>query len=480
MESGTKLNAREVQMWLLYDLLWLINLVAILFFLFINGVYLLLAAGSYFHIRKYRDIDKVFKMTGVFSTKLYKPVSVIAPAYNEEQTIIDSVNSLLNLKYSNYEVVVVNDGSKDKTLQKLIDYYNLKPDKRHQPNFVKHEPIRNVYTSKRYPKLLVVDKENGGKADALNAGINLAGNELFCAVDADSILEPDVIIKMLRVFMEDESTIAVGGVVRVANGCTFRNRQIKSVSLPKTYLGRIQAVEYLRAFLFGRVGWDYLNSLLIISGAFGMFDRNAVIQVGGYLKESVGEDMELVMRLHHLFRREKQEYRIRFISEPVCWTEVPEDAGTLARQRNRWHRGLADTLFRHRAMMFNPRYGRLGLFAMPFFFFGELISPLVELLGYLIVGFSWWMGAINGTFAMLFFTSAVVLGMLLSLISVYLEELTTRKYEKVSDILVLALFAFLENLGFRQVHAWWRLKGLIDYFRGSREWGKMERKGIGA
>lgn len=467
-------------MWLLYDILWLVNILAILFFLFINGVYLLLAAGSYFHIRKYRDIDKVFKMSGVFSSKLYKPVSVIAPAYNEEQTIIDSVNSLLNLKYSNYEVVVVNDGSKDQTLQRLIDYYKLKLDKRHQPVFVRHQPIRNVYTSKRYPKLLVVDKENGGKADALNAGINMAGNELFCAVDADSILESDVIIKMLRVFMEDESTVAVGGVVRVANGCKFRNRQIQNVSLPKTYLGRIQAVEYLRAFLFGRVGWDYLNSLLIISGAFGMFDRNAVIRVGGYLKDSVGEDMELVMRLHHFYRKEKQHYRIRFISEPVCWTEVPEDHKTLARQRNRWHRGLADTLFRHREMMFNPRYGRLGLFAMPFFFLGELISPIVELSGYLIVGFSWWIGAINGTFALLFFTSAVVLGMLLSLTSVYLEELTTRRYENVSDILILSFFAFLENLGFRQLHAWWRLRGLIDYFRGSKEWGSMKRKGIGS
>lgn len=466
-------------MQILVDILYAINLLVLGYFLIINFIYIFLIVVSFFHIRKYKDIDRIFKLTGVYSTKLYKPVSIIAPAYNEEQSIINSVNSLLNLKYTNFEVVVVNDGSSDKTLDRLIENYKLTPDNRYRPKYLKHKPIKEIYTSPRYPKLIVVDKENGRKADALNAGINMATKDLICAVDSDSILESDVIVKMLRVFMEDESTVAVGGVIRVANGCKFKNRQIEEVRIPKSFLARIQVVEYLRAFLFGRVGWDYLNSLLIISGAFGIFDRKAVIKVGGYLHDTVGEDMELVMRLHDYHTREDIPYRIRFIAEPVCWTEVPEDRATLSKQRNRWHRGLAETLWRYKHMMFNPRYGRLGFFAMPFFFFGELLSPVIELSGYIIVALSWWFGVINTWFALLFLTAAIVLGMILSVSAVLLEELTTRRYEKVGDVMILAFYALLENLGFRQLHAIWRCKGLIDYLKGNKEWGTMVRKGIG-
>lgn len=464
----------------IYDFLLGINLLVLGYFVFINAGYLTLIFASFFHIRKYKDVDKIFKMTGVYSTNLYKPVSIIAPAYNEESSIINSVNSLLNIKYSNFEVVVVNDGSKDSTLDKLIEYFKLKKDPVQRPRYLKHNPIKAIYTSQRYPRLVVVDKVNGRKADALNAGINVARNELICTVDADSMLEPDVIVKMLRVFIEDKTTIAVGGVVRVANGCRFRHRIVEEVGLPKTFLGKIQAVEYLRAFLFGRVGWDYFNSLLIISGAFGVFDREAVIRVGGYLHDTVGEDMELVMRLHKYHMDQNIPYRIRFISEPVCWTEVPEDWSTLSKQRNRWHRGLADTLNRYRSMIFRPRYGRIGMVAMPFFVIAELLSPIVELSGYIIVGISWWLGAINGYFALLFITMAIMLGIVLSISSVLLEVMTTRKYARISDVLVLALFAFFENIGFRQLHAWWRLKGLIDFFKGNKEWGEMKRKGVGS
>ncbi|MEX0944115.1 MAG: glycosyltransferase [Balneolaceae bacterium] len=464
---------------ILFDFLLVFNILILVYFLLINFTYLFLIIASFFHIRKYKDIDRVFKMTGVYSTNLYKPVSIIAPAFNEADSIINSVNSLLNIKYANFEVVVVNDGSKDNTLQLMLDYYKLKEDRRHRPKYIDHKPIRGVYTSERYPRLIVVDKENGRKADALNAGINIASKDLFCAVDSDSILETDVIIKMLRVFMEDESTIAVGGVIRVANGCTFRNRQIEEVRIPRSYLGRIQAVEYLRAFLFGRVGWDYLNALLIISGAFGVFDRKAVINAGGYLHDTVGEDMELVLRLHDYHIKNNIPYRIRFIAEPVCWTEVPEDSRTLAVQRNRWHRGLADTLFRYKHMLFNPKYGRIGWVAMPFFLFAELLSPLIELFGYIYVAFSLWFGIINITFAGLFLIASVVFGMILSVSAVLLEELTTRRYENVKDVIILIFFALLENIGYRQLHAWWRLKGLIDYLKGNKDWGVMLRQGIG-
>ncbi len=464
---------------ILFNVLLWINVLVLAYFLIVNLSYIFLIVISYRNVQRYKNVDRIFKMTGVYSTNLYKPVSIIAPAYNEEQSIISSVNALLNLKYSNLEVVVVNDGSSDRTLEKMIENYKLQPDPRYRPRFLNHKPIRQIYSSTRFPALVVVDKENGRKADALNAGINIATNDLICAVDADSMLEPDVIVKMLRVFMEDETTIAVGGVVRVANGCTYKHRMVDRVLLPKTFLGRIQAVEYLRAFLFGRLGWDYLDSLLVISGAFGVFDRKTVIKAGGYLHDTVGEDMELVVRLHKYHRDHKIPYRIRFISEPVCWTEVPEDWKTLSRQRNRWHRGLADSLYRHRDMMFRPSYGKPGMVAMPFFLLGELLAPVVELSGFFIVGLSWWAGAINVYFALLFLMFAVVLGMILSVCAVLLEEMTTKRYERSSDVMVLALYALLENLGYRQLHAWWRLKGLWGHLKGNKEWGAMVRKGIG-
>ncbi len=464
---------------IVFNILLVINVLILAYFLILNLFYMFLLWASYRNVRRYKDVDHIFKLTGVYSTNLYRPVSIIAPAFNEEQSIIPSVNALLNVKYSNLEVVVVNDGSSDRTLDKLIQHYKLQPDNRYRPRFLNHKPIRQVYSSPRYPGLVVVDKENGRKADALNAGINIATKELICAVDADSMLEPDVIVKMLRVFMEDESTIAVGGVIRVANGCTYKHRMVDRVLLPKTFLGRIQAVEYLRAFLFGRIGWDYLDSLLVISGAFGVFDRKAVIKAGGYLHDTVGEDMELVVRLHKYHRDNNIPYRIRFISEPVCWTEVPEDWKTLSKQRNRWHRGLADTLFRHKDMMFRPGYGKTGTVAMPFFLFGELLAPVIELSGFIIVGISWWMGAINVTFALLFLVFAIVLGVIISICAVLLEEMTTKRYERSRDVIILALYAVFENLGFRQLHAWWRVRGLFDYLKGNKEWGTMVRKGIG-
>jgi cellulose synthase/poly-beta-1,6-N-acetylglucosamine synthase-like glycosyltransferase len=456
-----------------------ITTIILVYFLAVNTVYLMLSVASYIQISRYRDMERIFKMQGVFSSKLFKPVSIIAPAYNEEASIINSVSSLLGLTYANFEVIVVNDGSKDRTMEVLITHFNLVPDNRPFPAYVAHKPVKQIYTSAKYPRLVVIDKENGRKADALNAGLNLARYDLICAVDADSMLEADVLLKMLRVFMEDDTTVAVGGTIRVANGCKFRNKRVERVLLPGSYLGRIQAVEYLRAFLFGRVGWDYLNSLLIISGAFGIFDRRAVINVGGYLHDTVGEDMELILRLHRYHLDNEIPYRVRFIAEPVCWTEVPEDWKTLSRQRNRWHRGLADTLFRYRSMFFKPKYGRVGSFALPFFLFAELISPVIELGGYLFMAIAWALGAINWTFALLFLAAAIVFGMILSVTALLLEEMTTRRYEKLSDVFIMMGYALLENLGFRQIHAWWRFRGLIDFLRGRKDWGTMVRKGVG-
>lgn len=460
-----------------FNILVVINVLIFIYFVIVNLSYITLIIFSYIQTKRSKEEATIFQLSGLFDTRLYKSISILAPAYNEEASIIESTRALLNLKFADYEVIVVNDGSKDETLPKLIDHFQLKKIDRYVPKELKTQPIKCIYGSNRYPNLFVVDKVNGRKADALNAGINVSRKDLICAVDSDTLLEPRVLQQMLMAFVADPTTVAVGGVVRVANGCKFDMGEVKEVNVPKTMIGRIQAVEYLRAFLFGRTGWDYFDSLLIISGAFGVFDRESVIKVNGYLHDTVGEDMELVVRLHRYYRDRKEKYRVRFLPEPVCWTEVPESWKVLGGQRNRWQRGLADTLWRHRSMMLNPKYGRLGLIAMPFFLFVELLSPIVELSGYIILIFSLWMGAINIQFALLFLTAAILLGMILSVLSVLMEELTFRKYDRIRDVMILILYAFIENLGYRQIHAWWRFKGLIDFFKGNKNWGEMTRTG---
>lgn len=460
------------------DFLEPFNYIVIGYFFLINASYLLLVIFSFFYIRKQQKQKKVFELSGLFSSKLYKPVSILAPAFNEEATIEASVNSLLQLEFPDYEIIVINDGSTDSTLEILKEKFNLVKSDRHVPLIIDHKPIRQLYQSRHYPNLIVVDKENGRKADSLNAGINVSRKDLICAIDSDSVLESDVLQKLLRAFVEDENTIAVGGIIRVANNCEIEDGVVKNVTIPNSYLARIQAVEYLRAFLFGRVGWDYLDSLLIISGAFGVFDRKAVLNVGGYLHDTVGEDMELVVRLHRYHCENDIPYSVRFLPEPVCWTEVPEDWEVLSRQRNRWQRGLADTLWRHRKMLYNRTYGRLGILAMPFFFFFEMLGPIIELGGFVYFALVFMLGMLNSWFSLMFLVAAILFGLILSVASVICEELTFRRYPKVRDVFILSLYAFLENFGYRQMHSWWRFKGLVDFLKGNKEWGKMTRTGF--
>ena len=462
---------------MLATILVVINILIFFYFVFVNFSYITLIIFSYIQTKRSKKESSIFQLSGLFDTRLYKSISILAPAYNEEASIIESTEALLHLEFADYEIIVINDGSKDSTLEKLIKHFQLKKIDRYIPKSIETEPIKAVYGSHRHPNLFVVDKENGRKADALNAGINVSRKDLICAVDSDTLLEPTVLQQMLMAFVADPTTVAVGGVVRVANGCKFELGEVSEVKVPESTIGRIQAVEYLRAFLFGRTGWDYFDSLLIISGAFGVFDRASVINVGGYLHDTVGEDMELVVRLHRHYRDKGEKYRVRFLPEPVCWTEVPESWKVLGGQRNRWQRGLADTLWRHRKMMLNPKYGRLGFVAMPFFLFVELLSPIIELGGYVILLISFFLGVINVQFALLFLTAAILLGMILSVLSVLMEELTFRRYDRMRDVAILILYAFVENLGYRQIHAWWRFRGLIDFFKGKKSWGEMTRSG---
>lgn len=458
-----------------------IEWIIITYFLTLNSVYLLLVVGSLIYIRRQMLQSEVVKPAALFKSKIYKTISILVPAYNEADNIIESVESLLRLEYPEYEIIVCNDGSSDDTISRLVNYFNLENTELFYEQTIPHKPVKSIYKSPDIPNLTLIDKENGGKSDALNAAINVSDFDLICSIDADSILEQDVLKKLIQTFVRYKHTIAAGGIVRVINGCKIVNREIKEIHVPDSFLGRLQSVEYLRAFLFGRVGWDYLKSLLIISGAFGIFDRKAIIEVGGYLTNTVGEDIELIIRLHSHFLREKKEYNIRFLPEPICWTEVPVDYKSLRNQRNRWHRGLADSMWRHKYMLFNPTYGRIGMLVMPFFLFFELIGPIIILLSYLYIGILFIIpGYANLTFVALFFAVSILYGMVVSLVSVLAEEIAYKTYSSTKDIIVLTVYSFIENLGYRQLHSYWQVLGIIDFVRGNRNWGKMKREGFKA
>jgi len=455
------------------------NMALLSYFIAINSNYFTLLVISFFSVLRYRRRIQYEQWRRIIQSPLTMPVSIITPAHNEELTIDESVKSLLTMEYPKFEVIVVNDGSKDNTLGKLRLGFNLYPIPADIEERVPCKQILGTYLSLDNPNLVVIDKINGGKADALNAGINVSRYPLICAIDADSLIEGSALLHVTRPFLERPGkTVAVGGIVRVANGCTIEAGRVVRVGLSHAWLPLVQAVEYLRAFLFGRSGWSALNSLLIISGAFGVFRKDVVIAIGGYRQGSLGEDMELVVRMHRYLREQRQEYEMHFLPDPVCWTEVPESLQALGSQRNRWQRGLIDSLRIHRRMMLNPGYGTIGMVAFPYFVFFEMLAPVVEMSGYIIVPLSYVLGIVDFPFFALFLTIAVLVGVILSTGAVVLEELFYRRYPKTSDIARLVAAAFLENFGYRQLTLWWRLRGFWDYFHGRTAWGKMERKGF--
>ena len=453
----------------------------LVFFFTINSYYLVLtAAGFWRTLRVFREVRRPDQRR-LLRSPLTPPISVLAPAFNEEANVVENVRSLLMLDYPLFEVILVNDGSRDRTLGRLVDAFDLRRSARSFERILPCKSIRGVYDSPIYPNLVVVDKVNGGKADALNAGLNLSLYPLFCAIDADSILESDALLRLVRPFVDAPGvTIAAGGVVRVANGCDIHGGRVHEVRLPRRALPLIQIVEYLRAFLFGRMGWSTGNTLLVISGAFGLFEKRAAVQAGGYATDSVGEDMELVVRMHRKRREKHQPYRIGFVPDPICWTEVPVTFRVLRRQRTRWQRGLIDTLIRHRAMIGRPKYGMVGMVALPGFVLFEMLSPIVELSGYLLLPVLWALGLLSPSGAFVFFVLAIMYTVLVSALAVLLEDIAFRRYASVRDLGRLLIGAVLENFGFRQLTVWWRVRAFWEYFRGDLSWGAMERRGVRA
>jgi len=451
----------------------------------INLIYLILIGFSRINVSKQAKIWKLKNDKMLFKNRMLPGISIIAPAYNEENVIIESANSLLNLKYPDYDLIIVNDGSTDNTLGVLIDYFELERIDYAYERQLNVAPIRGIYRNPAYPKLLVVDTENAGKADSLNSGIIISKKEYFCCIDSDSLLESDALLKLTsQTLDEDVETPALGGNVFPINGCKVSKGYIESKRIPDNTVARFQTIEYIRAFMSGRLGWAYLNSLLIISGAFGVFRKERVINVGGYLtqnskynKDTVGEDMELVVRISRLMHEQKKKFRINYCYNANCWTEVPEKLKQLRRQRLRWFRGLAETIHFHIKTLFNPRYKKMGLIGMPYFFLFEMIGPLIEVQGYIMVVLAFILGILSLEIALLLFVASVMLGVLVSIISLIIGE-TENNYYSYKDILRLLGIAVIENFGPRQLFSFWRVAGFFNMFSKGHSWGEQKRKGF--
>jgi cellulose synthase/poly-beta-1,6-N-acetylglucosamine synthase-like glycosyltransferase len=401
-----------------------------------------------------------------------RPISVVVPAFNEQATITSTVTSILNADYPEHEVIVVDDGSTDATLATLLAAYKAFPIERPVKRLFVHQPVTTLYLSSIHPNLWIVAKKNGGKADALNTGIEYSRFPLVCAIDADSILERDALLRLGQQFVLDRRLIAVGGAVRVLNGCHVENSEVREIRAPSRLIECVQVAEYMRGFLAGRVAWQSARSLLIISGAFGVFRKDLLEAVGGYRK-TVGEDMDIVIRLHRHCIDHGIPYELGFVPEPVCWTQVPTDMRSLLQQRNRWQRGLADCLWHNRNMFLNPTYGKVGMIGFPYFFVFELIGPLIEFLGY--TGFVVFalLGWVDTKIALLFFVIAVLWGMWLNAAGVLIDNLVLHRYTRVRDALKVALFGSLEFMGIRQLVAVERLIGTFQM--SHHRWGAIRR-----
>jgi cellulose synthase/poly-beta-1,6-N-acetylglucosamine synthase-like glycosyltransferase len=452
--------------------------VVLVYFLAVNGWYMLLLISSLIEMRRHMLLIADESRHLLLSSTLSPTISILAPAFNEEATIEGSLRALLALQYPNLELIVISDGSKDNTVQVLIERFDLVPVKTIYEQRIKTKPVRALYRSSTYPALVVVDKENGGKADALNVGLSFAKSELVCAMDADTLIEADGLQRMVRPFLYATDVVATGGTIRVVNGSEVKFGRVVRTRVPTNALAGMQVVEYLRAFLFGRLGWNRLGGNIIISGAFGLFRRESVLAAGGYLHDTVGEDMELVLRLKRLSYELGGPGTIAFVPDPVAWTEVPESLKVLGRQRDRWHRGLADVLWRHRRMLLNPRYGVTGLVVFPYYAFVELLAPAIEAVGLISLAVGLIFGIVDWNFAALFYLTAYGLGTALTAFTLILEDLSFHRYETFRDRALLFLWALVENLGYRQLTVYWRLRGLWKFLRGRKDWGVMERKGF--
>ncbi len=462
--------------------IWVFNYF-ILFFAFLVMIsYLVLAAISARGLTQYLARNRFVNYQALLALENVPRVSLIAPAYNEGRTIEENVKSLLAINYNNYDVIVVNDGSKDNSMEVLIAGFQLVRSEITYVSYIPTKQVRGIYisTNPAYSKLVVIDKENGGKADALNTGINHSQNPYLVCIDVDCIMDKDVLLKLAKPYMEasDSRVIATGGVVRIANSCVIKAGKLVDVKAPDNFLARVQVIEYLRAFILGRMAWSKMDGLLIISGAFGMFDRDIAMKCGGYSTSTVGEDMELIVRMRRYMIDQGLPYKVQYIPDPLCWTEAPESFKILGKQRSRWMRGTIETLWTHRKMLFNPKYKILGLLSFPYWFFFEYLAPLVEFTGLIITFILIYLGIVNWEYFVLFIILVYVFAVFFSMLALYAEESTFKRYHRIQDLVKLAGVALIEPLYFHPFTVYASLKGNWEKLRGNKGWGEMTRKGF--
>jgi cellulose synthase/poly-beta-1,6-N-acetylglucosamine synthase-like glycosyltransferase len=465
----------------------IIELFHYLFFIFSATAiasYLVLAFISAIETIEYKRKNSYVNYKEIMSSNSAPSISIIAPAYNESLNIVENVRSLLSNHYVNYDVIIINDGSKDDSLEKLIEVYNLVQVDYLINEQIPTQPLRNgIYksTNPAFEKLIVVDKENGGKADALNMGLNISTSEYVACIDVDCLLLEDSLQKMIKPFLEttDRKVIAAGGVIRIANSCVVKGGKLQDVNFPKKLIEQGQILEYIRAFLLGRMAWSRLNGLLVISGAFGLFDKKIAIKVGGYDRNTVGEDMELVVRMRGYMEEENKIYKVAYIPDPLCWTEAPDNYKIFISQRNRWTRGTIETLRKHRKIGFNPKYKVLGLISYPYWFFFERMAPVIEFVGILYFGILIVFDKIRWDYAFALIILAYLFTVFFSLIALITEELTYHQYKKKGTGIRLLQIAFLEPFVNHPFILYAAIRGNFDYyFNKKKKWGEMTRKGM--
>lgn len=424
-------------------------------------------------------LDKKTQDADYINVVYAKPVSIIVPAYNEEEGILESIYSLLNIRYPQVEFIIVNDGSTDKTQAKVMKEFEMVPIDRIVRKQLATKEMNQIYQSTKHPNLLLIDKENGGKADALNAGINVTRYPYFCSIDGDSLLDKNALLRVMKpIINSNEEVIAAGGTIKIANELNVELGTVSGSGMAKSPLVIMQIIEYIRAFLIGRIALSKLNLVLIISGAFSVFNRQWVIDAGGYSSDIIGEDMELVVKLHRLIKERKSNKRIAYVADPVCYTEAPQKLSVLRRQRRRWHQGLLESLWRHKSMTFNPKYKSIGLIAMPYFWIVEALGPIIELVGYGFILFTIFLGDFYYTYALTLFLLFIIYSAVYSIAAVLLDAWATDTYPKAGVIAKMMVCALTEIFWYKPLTLLWRLEGLFRFIQGNKEWGKMERTGF--
>ncbi|MCL2530582.1 MAG: glycosyltransferase family 2 protein [Oscillospiraceae bacterium] len=429
------------------------------------------AVGAY---KLYKN-DRMIRLKNKFTANDL-PVSILVPAHNEAVTIVDSVKSLLAVDYQNYEIIVIDDGSQDDTAQKLIDAFKLKPVSRNVERVLACQPEQAIYANKvQGTAVTLVRKENGGKGDALNMGINVCKHPYFISVDADSKLYPDALTEIVRPVLEDDTVVAAGGMVLISQCMRKRENKPTDYRFPSNLLVSLQALEYNRSFLASRILLDTFNGNLIISGAFGLFKKSTVMNAGGYNTQTLGEDMDLVLRLHGYCRNNNIKYRMRYQPSAICLTQAPTTMHDLNGQRRRWHLGLLQSMLSHRRMMLNQKFGLVSFLSYLYYLFYELLAPFLELFGVITMALAYFAGMLNMGYMIAFLVLYALYGSIISL-TAFSQHIYAQKIHMLPlEMLKAAFLSVLEFGFFRYVLVVVRVMAVFRYGKNKSTWGKIKR-----